>query len=309
MILILMATYNGEKYIAAQIESLLKQSYQDFTIYINDDCSTDRTFAILQEYQKRYPEKIFISENEQNSGNAKHNFIKMMIEKKADYVMLCDQDDVWLPDKIAVTIKRMKSAEKVYGKDMPILVHTDLKIVNCDLHEISDSFFWTMNVDYKKTLLRQQIVQNTLTGCTAMYNLALAKLITVEPNFMVMHDWWLMLVAAAFGKIVTINKATILYRQHGNNAVGTRNMKSLKFMLGFFMTKKKYIKRALYDSCMQAESFYCIYKKKLSKEQRRLVWRYAGIKDENKLEKVTEILKLGTFKNGWVRILSQLLCV
>ena len=192
---------------------------------------------------------------------------------------------------------------------MPILVHTDLKIVNCDLHEISDSFFWTMNVDYKKTLLRQQIVQNTLTGCTAMYNLALAKLITVEPNFMVMHDWWLMLVAAAFGKIVTINKATILYRQHGNNAVGTRNMKSLKFMLGFFMTKKKYIKRALYDSCMQAESFYCIYKKKLSKEQRRLVWRYAGIKDENKLEKVTEILKLGTFKNGWVRILSQLLCV
>lgn len=309
MILVLMATYNGERYIKEQIESLLKQSYQEFIIYINDDCSDDATFEILEGYHKKYPEKIFISRNEKNSGNAKHNFIKMMIEKKSDYVMLCDQDDVWLEDKIEVTLKKMKAAEKSYGKDMPILVHTDLKIVDEKLHKKSDSFFYTMNVDYKKTQLKQQIVQNTLTGCTAMYNMALAKLIHDEPEFMVMHDWWLMLIAAAFGKIVTIHKATILYRQHGNNVVGTRNMKSLRFMIKFFITKRDYIKKALDDSYVQAEAFYKIYNEKLGTEQKKLVKSYFQIKKKSKLERAVTVLRLGTLKNGWVRMISQLLCI
>ena len=309
MVIILMATYNGEKYIKEQIESLLRQSFKDFTVYINDDCSTDKTFEILQEYSKKYPQKIIVSRNDKNSGSAKYNFIKMMIEKKADYVMLCDQDDVWLENKIEITLKKMKSAEKHYGKYMPMLVHTDLKIVDEKLNEKSNSFFYTMNVDYKKTQLKNQIIQNTLTGCTAMYNMALAKLITDEPKFTVMHDWWIMIIASAFGRIVTLTEPTILYRQHGENVVGTRNMKSLKFMMRFFVTKRKYIKNALYESYVQAESFYKIYHKRLSNEQRKLVEDYYKIKDKNKPERILTVLRLGTLKNGWLRIISQLLYI
>ena len=214
MISILLASYNGEKYIAEQIESLLGQTIQDFKLFICDDKSTDGTFNIVAEYSQKHPEKIFAEQNSENSGGTKHNFLRMMINHKADYVMLCDQDDVWLPDKIEVTLARMKDMESEYGADTPLLVHTDLKVVNENLKTVSPSFKAAMNANYEKTRLRNQIIQNTLTGCTAMYNRALANLITDIPRFTVMHDWWLNVTASAFGRISAIDAQTVLYRQH-----------------------------------------------------------------------------------------------
>ena len=120
MISILLATYNGEKYIAGQIESLLSQTYKDFKLYICDDKSTDDTYSIITDHALKNPAKIIASQNEINAGGAKYNFIKMLMERKADlamplgqddaddYIMLCDQDDVWLPDKIENSLKKIK---------------------------------------------------------------------------------------------------------------------------------------------------------------------------------------------------------
>lgn len=308
MISILLASYNGEKYIAKQIESLLNQTEQRFVLYICDDCSTDRTYEIEKKYAEQYPEKIVLYRNEKNTGSAKHNFIRMMIEHKDDYVMLCDQDDVWIPEKVEITLKKMQALEKEYGKTMPLLVHTDLRVVNEKLQLIHPSFARMMNADYKKTLFKNQIVQNTLTGCTVMYNKALAELIIGEPKFMVMHDWWLMLIASCFGHIEALPIQTILYRQHGNNLVGTRNMKSIGFMAKFFL-KRKQIKQALRESYQQTEAFLCLYGKKMSEKQYILARKYCEIDKLNKAQKIIRIFYLDTFKNGLLRKIAQILYI
>ena len=100
MVSILLASYNGAPYIAAQIDSILQQTFRDFMLYIRDDCSNDGTWEIVQAYAAKEPDRIVALQNEENSGSAKHNFFKMMQEHQDNYVMLCDQDDVWHPDKI-----------------------------------------------------------------------------------------------------------------------------------------------------------------------------------------------------------------
>ena len=231
MISILLASYNGEKYIAGQIDSLLNQTIQDFRLFICDDASTDDTYSMLSDYSNKNPGKIHVSRNRKNSGGAKHNFIEMMINHKDDYVMLCDQDDVWLPTKIEVTLAKMREMESEFGSETPLLVHSDLVVVSKKLETIFPSFKIAMNADYSKTELQNQIIQNTLTGCKVMYNKSLADLITEVPEYMVMHDWWLIIIASAFVVIGTINEPTILYRQHEDNDIGAKNVRSLNHIL------------------------------------------------------------------------------
>lgn len=308
MISILLASYNGEKYIAEQIDSVLNQTEQNFFLYINDDCSTDRTYEIEKEYESRYPDRIKVTQNDKNSGSAKFNFMNMMIKYKDDYVMLCDQDDAWLPEKIEITLKKMYSMEKMYGKDTPILVHTDLKVVDEDLNLISESFAKRMNADYSKTEFKNQIVQNTLTGCTAMYNRRLSVFLKGNPDFMVMHDWWLMLVASAFGEIGSEYTPTILYRQHSGNVIGTRNMKSLIFMAKFFANRKR-IKEALDGSYKQAAAFLREYKDMLDGKALKTAYEYSNIVNKGKLWRVLAIFRLGTLKNGLFRKIAQIIYI
>lgn len=305
MIAILMATFNGDKYICEQIESILSQTIQDFTLFINDDCSSDNTYMILKEYENKYPDKIKISQNIVNSGSAKHNFMKMMIQHKEEYIMLCDQDDIWLPNKIEITINKMKTIEKEYNSNKPILIHTDLKVVDSSLNEIMNSYMKMTSANYNKIKLKDTLVQNNLTGCTAMYNKALAQYIKEEPKFFVMHDWWLMLLASAFGTIGTVYEQTILYRQHNNNSIGAKNMQSISFKLKFFMMSEK-IKNALENSYKQANAFLDIYKKILSLEQYNLVNKYCCIPKTTKLKRIFIVLKYKTLKNGLSRIIGQL---
>lgn len=300
MISILLASYNGEKYIAQQIESILTQTEQNFIIYVNDDCSSDSTYEIEKKYEAMYPDKIKVTRNKKNSGNAKYNFINMMIEHKDDYVMLCDQDDVWLPNKIEITLKKMKSMERRFGKEKPALVHTDLVVVDEKLNVISKSFKKMMNANYDRTKLNNIIIQNTVTGCTAMYNRALAELIIKPKGFFVMHDWWIAVIASAFGNMGHIDYKTILYRQHGKNSIGVRNMKSFKFIINY-MFKVGSIKRAIAETYFQAKSLYITYSSKLSKEQKKFLFEYININRKNKFLKILNIFKLNVFKNGFLR--------
>lgn len=306
MISILLASYNGEKYIAEQIESILNQTEKNFCLYINDDCSTDNTFKIAKEYEKKYPDKIKVTKNDKNSGSAKYNFINMMIEHKDKYVMLCDQDDIWIPNKIEITLKKMLEFENRYGKETPILIHTDLKVVDASLNEISNSSKNYLCANYNKTKLNNLIIQNIVTGCTVIYNKALAKLILYPNGFIVMHDWWIALIASAFGVVNHCDEHTVLYRQHGDNSVGARNMKSLKFILNY-ATKTQCIKKAIYETYKQSETFLCTYNSMLSYEQKNLLKEYSKLSHSAKLKKLNVFLKYKTFKNGFFRVVAQIL--
>ena len=309
MISILLASYNGERYIIDQLESLINQTYQDFKVYISDDCSTDSTYSILEDYAKRHADKIVIARNKTNAGGAKYNFIQMMFMHKDDYIMLCDQDDVWLPDKIEKTLFRMKDMEKVYGKDAPLLVHTDLCVVDEELNVINPSCKEAMNADFDKTRMNNLLIQNMIAGCTCMYNRALAEFIEDKsPEYMVMHDWWLTLVAGAFGKIGHINNQTILYRQHGNNEIGAKDVRTLRYKIKKLLAYKE-IKDAVAGTYLQAGSFLHYYKNRLSFDQIELLTEYCKIPHKNKLRKWKTIFRLKTFKNGLSRNIAYLLFI
>jgi glycosyltransferase involved in cell wall biosynthesis len=303
-----MASYNGEKYIARQLDSLLSQTSNDFTLYINDDCSTDSTWEIIRTYERKYPGKIIASRNTGNSGSAKHNFISMMIEKKDDYVLLCDQDDVWLPQKIEKTILELRQMEAQYGKETPLLVHSDLTVVDENLAVITPSFHEAMKVGYNRTALRHFLIQNIITGCTAAYNRALAELITAVPGYLVMHDWWLGLIAAAFGKFGYIQEQTVLYRQHSHNEIGARDVRTLGYKVNRFLHGNE-VRKDINLTYTQAASFLRMYFDVLNDGQKTLLSEYIRIPAKNKIMRCLTVNKLGVLKHGITRKIANFLFV
>jgi len=305
MISILMAAYNGEKHISRQIESLLEQTYRDFKLYIRDDRSTDNTFTIIKEYAEKYPGIFFIEQNEVNTGGTKKNFLGMMIDHKNDYLMLCDQDDVWKPDKIETSLKLIKEVEKEHGSSTPVLVHTDLTVVNDDLGVISSSYAKMSNKDFNKTSLNYVVALNNVGGCTAIYNRALADLLTAVPESFVMHDWWLSLTAAVYGKIGSLGESTILYRQHAGNEKGAKKVLSPGYIY-YVLTNLKTMKNLVNESYTQANSFIHMNRDRLSEENLELLTAYASIPHLSRLKKLHTVFKYKTFMHGTARKIMQI---
>lgn len=307
MITILLATYNGEEYLQSQLESLAAQTCKDFRLIVSDDLSTDRTTEILNAYKTRFENGISVEIRSENSGGAKHNFLELMINRRSEseYFMLCDQDDIWRPDKIERTLKAMKTAEKA-APGRPVLVHTDLTVVDKDGKTTHSSYARLHAADYTKTALQSVLAQNCVTGCTVMYNRALAEYFTQKPSFFVMHDWWAALAASAFGVIAPLQEQTILYRQHGRNNIGARNMRSPSFKIKAILHGGG-IKEALSASYSQASAFLELYGNRLSEADRRLVAAYAKIPaHKSKLKRIRQALSLHTLKSGAGRAAAQL---
>ena len=262
MVDILMATYNGEKYIKEQIESILNQTYKDWILYIRDDGSKDNTKSIINDYCKRYPKKIIHVKDNKVGLGAKLNFAELMKYSKSEYCMFADQDDVWLNTKIEDTMNKMIDAEHIHGKKIPILVHTDLKVVDGNLNIINESFWKYQNLNKDNKSLNTLLVQNNITGCTMMMNKSLVKLGVKVPKDCIMHDWWVGLIASGLGKIYTVDKPTMLYRQHGNNEVGAHKYNSIQFIRKKAKNIDKINKR-IDEGILQASAFYDHYRKKI----------------------------------------------
>ena len=299
MIAVLLGTYNGEKYLHEQLESLLDQTYDDFIIHAQDDASTDGTWGILAEYQGRHPGKFRIYQRNSNSGSPKTNFLELMSSVQDEYVMLCDQDDIWLPNKIEITLEKMQSLE-ASCPDEPALVYTDTTIVNEDLSIVDLSYRNYMRSDFTKNAPNQVLAQAVFPGCTAMYNRRLAGLLTESPEYCVMHDWWLHLVAAVFGKIDYLEAPTVLYRQHVDNQIGARDMRKLGTKMRWLF-KGKEIRIAIQSTYRQAESFLSIYADNLRPSHKELIQSYCQLPHKNKLARWHSVIKMGAFKIGLAR--------
>jgi len=304
MIDILLAAYNGEKYIAEQVDSILNQTNKDWFLYIKDDCSTDNTLRIISEYENKYSDKIKVIKSDKPSGSAKDNFFSMFQYSKNDYMMTCDQDDIWLSNKIEITYQKMQEAE-LKNKDIPILIHTNLKVVDENLNVISNSLFKMQNLNSNRDKINNLLVQNIVTGCTVMVNRKLLTYINTIPQHAIMHDWWLALIASALGKIVFIDYPTVLYRQHKSNDVGAKNVKSLNYTLNR-LSNKNIIRKSIVDTYVQSEELLIIINNYISKSDYKIISQYANLAKVNKFKRISVIVKYKLLKNSGIRVLGQI---
>ncbi len=230
---ILMATYNGSKYLSEQIDSIVNQSYKSWHLTISDDGSSDDTNKIIDSYIDRYPKYISRICSNTSFHNARDHFFWLMRQCDREYIMLSDQDDVWLPEKIEVSIGELLRLEKQLGKDMPILVFSDQKVVDERLVVISESMMSYQRQNFNDVSYKKILFQNIVTGCTTCMNKSLLQLVNKVDNYqdVIMHDWWLALVASRFGELSYIDKSTMLYRQHLSNSVGAKNNNGISYYI------------------------------------------------------------------------------
>lgn len=308
---ICMATYNGATYVKEQIESIEQQSYKNWVLFIRDDNSTDDTVYILNEKAKKNPEKIIlIEDNDIQGGSSKRNFagiLKWVSQNyNFNYFMFSDQDDFWLPQKVEMSVNKIKKIEETYNG--PVLVHTDLKVVDRNLNEIGSSFikYRALNPNVKD--INHLLVQNNITGCTMCWNKKLNNILDISDDRVAMHDWWMALAASCFGRIEFISEPTILYRQHGNNVVGATNVNSLSFIIKR-LTGSAHVKETLSMSMVQSKAFEDYYKNMLSDNQRAIVKKFSDLKTKGKIEKLKTILEYGYLKQGFVQIIGEMMFI
>lgn len=298
-IAILMATYNGEKYICQQIDSILSQTCKDWELYIHDDGSTDNTISAVESYVEKYPNKIHLIDGK-STGGAKYNFFYMFGQVEAPYYMTCDQDDVWLDKKIELTYDKMLTIEN--KADVPCLVYTELRVVDSELNTIADTMSGYQSLDCHKRTINQFILQNSVTGCTMMVNRALRdKMLRItDIDNTIMHDWWAALVAAQFGKTAFIDEPTILYRQHGDNSLGALGINKLSYIVRRVWQKKQ-IQESLKLGRLQAREFAKTY----NLLDDSLAARYAALEDKSRCERQRFYKENDMYKTGTMRRLGQ----
>ena len=298
-IAILMATYNGEKYICQQIDSILSQTCKDWELYIHDDGSTDNTIAAVESYVEKYPDKIHLIDGK-STGGAKYNFFYMFGQVEAPYYMTCDQDDVWLEKKIELTYDKMLTIED--KADISCLVYPELRVVDSELNTIADTMSGYQSLDCHKRTINQFILQNSVTGCTMMVNRALRdKMLRItDIDNTIMHDWWAALVAAQFGKTAFIDEPTILYRQHGDNSLGALGINKLSYIVRRVWQKKQ-IQESMRLGRLQAREFAKTYNLPADS----LAVRYAALEDKSRCERQRFYKENDMYKTGTMRRLGQ----
>lgn len=244
----------------------------------------------------------------------------------AEYIALCDQDDFWESDKLKKSLKAIKRLERRYGKETPILVHSDLEIVDENLNSqnkkmseltgISEAithakkeskYLYTISTEES---FSRYLVENNITGNTVIINRALLD-IYKRPKVSFMHDWWLGMIAFTFGKVGYLNECLVKYRQHESNELGAKNPLELRNI----RKRNKQRIRENYD-CMfaQVEEFLRLYKSELGKSRladtyyaHKYLNAFANMKSKNRISKIRDILKYSFFKSSKILTLGEML--
>lgn len=326
MITVLLCTYNGAAYVRAQLQSILDQTVQDLHVVVSDDGSTDETLAIVEAMAAENSGRITILRQDPPTGSAQRHFLKLLVERAydvADYIMLSDQDDVWLPEKVEKTLARMQADEaacRAAGEaHASILVHCDSRIVDRALREIAPSFVAYQKMTPSRCQLQQLLVQNNVVGGALMMNRALAERITEIPAHCVMHDQWIALIASAFGHIDFVPESLYLYRQHGDNVLGAGKGSRIMEILGRFGIGRKdgktkaemdaHSQNVYREMFLQAECFRSCFDAELSVQQKHLLDEFTAIPKRSRLGKICTILRYGFTYNLFHRTVGECLFI
>ena len=262
---VLLSAYNGEKYIAEQIDSILNQSYGHVRLHVRDDGSTDGTLAILDGYANDPRVRVV---KEPNIGLWRSFFMLLKTAGDASYYAFSDQDDVWLSDKIQFAVERLNAA----GPDTPAAYFCRLDVVDGQLKHMAYS------PKYNRPLnLKTAIAGNVLTGTACVMNKAARDLIVRKlPDFTVMHDWWTYIVVSAFGLIIYDERPMLKYRQHGGNQIGF----APNAAKAVIKRLKKYSAGGYHKKISrQAKEFYRLYGGELNENDKQFIEEFIRDKD------------------------------
>lgn len=250
---VLLSTYNGERYIEEQIESIVKQKNVDVNIVIRDDGSTDNTINIIQRLMNlNYPISLIKGKN---IGVINSFLCLASLDSDSEYFAFCDQDDFWEAEKLVAAI------EKIAGKNKPSLYLSDTTVVDEKLQPI-DLQILNHNQKYVYCL-EEVLLGNNATGCTMVFNAELKKMLDMyTPEKIIMHDHWLYALCIAIDGFVYFDKNSyIKYRQHGNNTVGN-NVTFINKIKYSSLKKGKSVRSTIARQLLQN---YCSYMTKQNK--------------------------------------------
>lgn len=263
---ILLSTFNGERYLAPQIESLLAQDYRHCAILVRDDGSSDGTPSLLRRYEKKFPRRIRVEIGE-NIGVVR-SFFNLLARAPGDssFYSFCDQDDVWRDDKISRAVERIESIPS----SLPGLYCSRVEYVDGELGHLGYSPL------YRDTGFRHALFENIVTGCTLMLNRCARELIVrgrpPDLSNVVMHDWWCFLVISAFGAIVFDDFAGVKYRQHPGNVIGGTQDRSREIMTHLRRLASR--REVFYRPHAQAREFLRSYGHELKAGTREVLERF-----------------------------------
>ncbi len=311
-VIVLMATYEGERYICQQMDSILGQTLKELKLKVSDDGSKDKTREILKEYRNQYPDRIVLKhrvqegdyQNKEQVSGAAMNFFWLLAQASGDYILFSDQDDVWKREKAEKLLKHMKKLEKRLGKDYPILVHSDMEVTDEDLNMTAPSFFDYQHCNPKRTSFAEVLVENPVTGGGAMINKALADLLLKVPEACCMHDWWMALTASCFGTISCIREPLYQYRQHENNVLGAKATGSLEDIKQR-ARRQAQVEENYRKMFAQAAAFGKMYHEQMSTEQKNILRSFLALPLQSPAGRLHNIVKNHFFKTSLIQTLAQ----
>ncbi len=239
-VVVVLSTYNGERYLGAMLDSLLRQDYPNFRIMIRDDGSSDGTLAVIDAYCTKYPGKVTRSRHLTRNVGVTRSFLSLLecVEYGA-YLMFCDQDDVWFDNKISTFMARMREVEG--DGTVPALVFGDMMVTDQDLNVIAPSFWAYQRLDPGAASdWRRLMMSNVVTGCSSMCNSAAVGRLRSAPSLTVLHDHLAAIVVARHGLVAALTKPTMFYRQHQTNVEGAR-----AFGLRYLVSRLYYFLRVI----------------------------------------------------------------
>lgn len=293
---ILMATYNGAEYVADQIASVQNQVFRDWRLLISDDCSTDETLEVIREFSDS-DDRIVISSEGVRHGGAKENFMSMLSSVEAPYVMFCDQDDVWLPNKINLSLMKMHALEDSGNPNEPLLVFSDMMVVDNALNVISCSFEEYSSIDPRRTDFCQVLAQSVAAGCTMIINRPLYEMclssLSSHTSEIIMHDWWFTLIASCFGRIDYVGSPTSLYRQHDSNSVGALEYRPARRLLDI-----ESMRRSVLATVYQADAFISCFGREIPNNELNAIRAFIKMGSSRGVVAVFHLLRSKAWKKG-----------
>jgi glycosyltransferase involved in cell wall biosynthesis len=274
---VLMATWNGTRFIEAQLDSLFGQTFENYRLIVRDDDSSDSTLQMVERYRSQHSDRVVVRKNLNRQG-ACRTFSLLAEESTAPYVAFCDQDDIWRADKLEVALTAAKSVEAVHGVDVPVLVFSDMELIGQDNRLLAPSMWKMKRVNPNRASLGALLVQNLVSGCTMLGNRSLLRYGIPIPEEAYMHDFWLGLVAAAFGVLCPVNETMVRYRQHPHNTMGAGG--GLRIANAFQrLLSDPAFKQGIERSRRQAGKFAERYANRLSIEQKEILQAWSESQD------------------------------